>query len=122
MPLPKDDTTPPVTKMNFAILVPGNWGKRAPARGYGANHQKGECVIRLNGPYDIAVNRQQDGTYGLTTDWWGGHVETEVGPSFGKLLQLYGVNKTALEASKKGYLVTRQTLKNGSIKVILQGV
>ena len=75
----------------------------------------------LKGPYDIAVNRQPDGTYGLTTDWWAGHVEKEVGVNYGKLLQLYGVWKTALEATRKGYMVTRQPLKNGSIKVFLSG-
>ena len=91
------------------------------ARGYGANRHTGEHVIVLKGPYDIAVNRQPDGTYGLTTDWWDGHVEKEVGANYGKLLQLYGVWKTAMEATRKGYLVTRQPLKNGSIKVLLSG-
>ncbi len=91
------------------------------ARGYGANRHTGEHVIVLKGPYDIAVNRQPDGTFGLTTDWWDGHVEKEVGANYGKLLQLYGVWKTALEATRKGYMVTRQGLKNGSIKVLLSG-
>ena len=49
------------------------------ARGYGSNKLKGELVIRLKGPYDIAVNQQPDGNFGLTTDWWAGHVEKEVG-------------------------------------------
>ncbi len=91
------------------------------ARGYGANRHPGELVIVLKGPYDIAVNRQPDGTYGLTTDWWDGHVEKEVGQNYGRLLQLYAVWKTAMEATRKGYMVTRQALKNGSIKVLLSG-
>ena len=92
------------------------------ARGYYQNKIKGEFVIRLKGPFDIAVNKQPDGTYGLTTDWWEGHVEKEVGKGFGKLLQLYGVYKATLEAKKKGLSVLRKSQPNGSIKLILATV
>ena len=91
------------------------------ARGYGSQTRHGDFVIKLNGPYDIAVNKQPDGTFGLTTDWWQGHVEQEVGPNFGKLLQLYGVYKATAEARKKGFSVMRQPQRNGSIKLVLLG-
>ena len=94
----------------------------AVARGYGANTHKGDFVIKLKGPYDIAVNRQPDGTFGLTTDWWDGHVEKEVGANFGKLLQFYGVYKAQAEARRKGYTTRRQTLGDGSIKLVIGGV
>ena len=89
------------------------------ARGFISQTIKGEYVVRLKGPYDIAVNQQPDGTYGLTTDWWNGHVEKEVGKSFGRLLQLYGVHKATAEARKKGYSVLRNPQSNGSIKLVL---
>ena len=89
------------------------------ARGYLNNKTKGDFVIRLKGLYDIAVNQQPDGTFGLTTDWWDGHVEKEVGSNFGRLLQLYGVHKASMEARKKGYSVLRNQQSNGSIKLIL---
>ena len=89
------------------------------ARGYISNKTKGDFVIQLKGPYDIAVNQQPDGTFGLTTDWWDGHVEKEVGSNFGRLLQLYGVHKASMEARKKGYSVLRNPQPNGSIKLIL---
>ena len=89
------------------------------ARGYISNKTKGDYVIRLKGPYDIAVNQQPDRTYGLTTDWWDGHVEKEVGSNFGRLLQLYGIHKASMEARKKGYSVLRNPQPNGSIKLIL---
>jgi Protein of unknown function (DUF1257) len=89
------------------------------ARGYVSNKTKGEFVIRLKGPYDVALNQQPDGTYGLTTDWWDGHVEREVGTNFGRLLQLYGVHKATIEARKKGLSVLRRPQPNGSIKLIL---
>ena len=92
------------------------------ARGYGTNQRQGDLVIRLKGPYDIAATKQPDGTYQLATDWWGGHVEKEVGTNYGKLLQLYGVYKAQAEARRKGYTTRRQTLKDGSIKLTIGGV
>jgi hypothetical protein len=93
------------------------------ARGYYyENKTKGDFVIRLNGPYDIALNQQPDGTFGVTADLWQGHVEKEVGKGYGKLLQLYGVHKATLEARKKGLSVLRRQQQNGSIKLVLMGV
>ena len=91
------------------------------ARGYASNILKGDYVIRLKGPYDIALNKTPDGSYGLTTDWWDGHVEKEVGSQFGRLLQLYGVHKTMIESRKKGHMVQRKAQKDGSIKLVIGG-
>jgi hypothetical protein len=96
--------------------------QNAEARGYYENTTKGDYVVQLKGPYDIAVNKQQDGTYGLTADLWQAHVEKEVGQNYGKLLQLYGVHKATLEARKKGLSVMRRQQQNGSIKLVLLGV
>ena len=96
--------------------------QNAQARGYYENKTKGDYVIKLKGPYDIAVNKQPDGTYGLTADLWEGHVEEEVGKDYGKLLQLYGVHKATIEARKKGLSVLRRPHQNGSIKLVLMGV
>jgi hypothetical protein len=38
----------------------------ADARGYYDNKTKGDYVIQLKGPYDIALNKQPDGTFGIT--------------------------------------------------------
>ncbi|MEM6914948.1 MAG: DUF1257 domain-containing protein [Verrucomicrobiota bacterium] len=90
------------------------------ARGYANQTRHGDLVIRLNGPYDIAANRSDThDAYKLTTDWWGGHVEKEVGPEYGRLLQLYGVHKTVREAQKKRLRVTRRQESDGSIKLTL---
>jgi hypothetical protein len=53
--------------------------QNAEARGYYENRTKGDYVIKLKGPYDIDLNKQKDGTFGLTADLWQGHVEKEVG-------------------------------------------
>jgi hypothetical protein len=92
------------------------------ARGYYENRTKGDFVVRLKGPYDIALNKQPDGTYGLTADLWQGHVEKEVGQGYGKLLQLYGIHKATIEARKKGLSVLRRHQQNGSIKLVLMGL
>lgn len=94
----------------------------AMARGYGSQKTRGEYVITLKGPYDIALNKQPEGSYGLTTDWWDGHVEREVGENYGRLLQLYAVHKTQIEAKKKGYTCRRTKLRDGSMQLVIGGV
>ena len=97
--------------------------RRAEAgRGYRSNQHRGEYVLKLRGPYDSALNRHPDGTFGLITDWWDGPVEREVGTNYGRLLQLYGLHKARIEAQKKGYTVRRQALVDGSIKLVIGGV
>lgn len=93
------------------------------ARGYAGRTVPAEYVVQLKGPYDIAVTSHENGMFTLTTDWWEGHVEKEVGKNYGKLLQLYGVHKTIREAKRKGYTVSRKTVAHdGSIKLVLGGV
>ena len=94
--------------------------REAEARGYANQTRRGELVIRLQGPYDIAAHRESEGApYTLTTDWWNGHVEKEVGPNYGRLLQLYGVHKTLREATRKRLRVTRRQESDGSIRLTL---
>ena len=42
--------------------------QNADARGYYGNETKGDYVVQLKGPYDIALNKQADGTFGITSD------------------------------------------------------
>jgi len=93
--------------------------RNSEARGYYENKIKGDYVIQLKGPYDIAVNKQPDGTFGVTADLWQGHVEQEVGQGYGRLLQLYGVHKAMFEARKKGHFVSRSQQKDGTIKLLI---
>ena len=105
-----------VTELGLELL------ENTSARGYADNQLKGDYVIRLKGPYDVALNRNEDGSYGLTTDWWNGHAEQEVGAKFGRLLQLYGVHKTVSEARKRGHYVQRKAQQDGSIKLVIGGL
>ena len=92
------------------------------ARGYYENKIRGDYVVQLKGPYDIALNKNADGTFDLTAGLWNGHVEEEVGQEYGKSLQLYGVHKATIEARKKGLSVLRRHQQDGSIKLVLMGV
>ncbi len=92
-------------------------------RGYAGAVRWADHVIQLKGPYDIAVEpaKENDGTYGLTTDWWDGHVAKEVGTGYGRLLQSYGIHKTMREARTRGLRVHRRQEQDGSVLLTLEG-
>ena len=95
-------------------------------RGYARMTRQAPHVIKLKGPYDIAVEPAEDGetndgSYGLTTDWWDGHVAKEVGAGYGRLLQSYGVHKTIREARTRGLRSTRRVEADGSVLLTLEG-
>jgi hypothetical protein len=92
-------------------------------RGFAGITRQAPNVIKLRGPYDIAVepSNTNDGNYGLTTDWWDGHVAMEVGEGYGRLLQSYGVHKTMREARLRGLRTTRMVEADGSILLTLEG-
>ena len=91
--------------------------QNAQARGYYRNTIKGDHVIRLNGPYDVALQRRPEGGYEMQADLWQGHVERELGRDFGRLRQLYGTHKAMREARRKGMTVRRRNLPNGNIRL-----
>ena len=95
----------------------------ARCRGYAGTVRLAPHVIQLKGPYDIAVepSPEKDGTFGLTTDWWDGHVAKEVGVGYGRLLQSYGVCKTIREARNRGLRVSRHQEQDGSVLITLEG-
>lgn len=95
----------------------------AKCRGYAGVTRLAPHVIQLKGPYDIAVEpaKENDGTYGLTTDWWEGHVTREVGVGYGRLLQSYGIHKTLREARTRGLRVHRRQEQDGSVLLTLEG-
>jgi len=104
------------TELGLSVL------ENTDARGFaGATHQ-GDHVIRLKGPFDIAVNRRPDGDFHLSCDWWDGHVEQEVGKNYGRLLQLYAAHKATREARRKGLTVQRTQRSDGSIKLTIGGL
>ncbi len=104
-------------EMNLELLA------NTPVRGYGGITRKAFRTIKLKGRYDIAVDPhpENDGSYGLTTDWWEGLVALEVGVGYGRLLQSYGVHKTLREARSRGLRATRKVEPSGAILLTLEG-
>ena len=104
-------------EMGFQLLA------NTSCRGYAGTTRLAPHVIQLKGPYDIAVepSKENDGSYGLTTDWWDGHVAKEVGIGYGRLLQSYGVHKTMREARSRGLRSTRRVEADGSVLLTLEG-
>ncbi|MCK5805301.1 MAG: DUF1257 domain-containing protein, partial [Lentisphaeria bacterium] len=72
-----------------------------------------------DGPYDVALQEQLDGSFRLVADLWQGHVEKELGKGFGTLKQLYGVHKATTVARRKGLSVRRQSMPDGAIRLAL---
>lgn len=99
-------------------LVPDSF-----CRGYAGVSRQAPFVIKLKGPYDIAVDHsaENDGSYGLTADWWDGHVAREVGAGYGRLLQSYGVHRTIRAAHSRGLRATRAVEADGSVLLTLEG-
>lgn len=88
------------------------------ARGYAGQKIKADFVIQLKGPYDIALIKQPNDTYEIVTDWWGGHVEKEVGPKAGQLLQNYGVACAMKVAKERGLEVQHEKMSDGTIRIV----
>jgi hypothetical protein len=95
--------------------------KGEPCRGYAGVLKPADHVIRLKGPYDVAVDPAEGGRYGFSADWWGGHVAEEVGPGYGRLLQSYGVHKTLRTARSRGLRTTRRIESDGTVLLTLEG-
>lgn len=70
--------------------------------------QRKEIVIKLPGQYDAALERQTDGSYRLTADWYQGHVSQYLGENGDNLLQLYVVEKAKIEGRRQGFVVTER--------------
>lgn len=102
-------------EMGFQLLTDSH------CRGFAGILRKAGHVIRLKGPYDIAVDPVEGGRYGFSADWWEGHVAREVGPGYGHLLQSYGVHKTLRTARTRGLRATRRIEADGTVLLTLEG-
>ena len=95
---------------------------------------KAEFVLKMaNAPYDIGFYKQADNSYQARTDFWGQHIERQLGgkattperteqAKMGRLFQLYGVHVTMEMARKKGHVVRRiNDATTGKVKLELTG-
>lgn len=88
-------------------------------RGYQGATMKAEMSIDM-GKYDIAVIKQQDGTYELTADWWG--IETTRGikeeEAVKQLNHAYAYQRVVAAVEDQGYQIDENAVqKDGTIKL-----
>ena len=102
-------------------MVRAPQGQKVKGRTFAGAMVECDAYIKLDGPYDVLLNRQKDGSYKMETDFWAGSVAQEIGQGGKRLIQLYGVCKAEATARKLGHAVSRQVLKNGSINVLISG-
>jgi len=77
--------------------------------------QQGTCDHRIRVPkadYEIGI-RAKDGQYELVCDFFDRELAKALGPQGGLLKQAYAVEKTRLEARRKGYSVLEQPIETG---------
>lgn len=101
-------------KMGFPVE------ENATARGYEGKNLKGDYVIRLKGPYDIALIKENNDTYSLHTDWFRGHVAKQVGNNFGTLKQNYSIEIVRQEAENRGMQLEEERLSDGTVRFHLK--
>ena len=79
--------------------------------------QKRENVARLPGlnSYDIAFEKNADGTYSIDADFYNGSVEKMIGADGSRFLKRYALEKVKIEARKKRYSV--HDFGNGKLKI-----
>lgn len=88
------------------------------ARGY--NNKRADYVIRLNGPYDVAVVKKGD-IYTLEADFYQGYIEDELGKKMSKLIQEYGKEYAYSLAEQNGFTINGiQEEENGTLKIELE--
>ena len=77
--------------------------------------KKAACDHAIKVPaaeYEIGVI-SENGRYELSCDFYDRHIEKAVGPQGGLLKQAYAVEKTKIEARRKGYTVLEQPTDTG---------
>jgi hypothetical protein len=97
-------------------------GQSVSVRGYRGDKLQGVMSIDM-GRYDIGVVDNQDGTYGVTADWWG--VETTKGISEEEfqntLAQKYQYHNVKQACEEKGYTVEEEeNEEDGSIRLVVR--
>lgn len=104
------------------------------ARFYSGHSEECDYLINLPGRYDLGFKRQTDDTYAFVCDeeLIGGPHGTDgygrgdagrkiIGENASRLRQAYSYGMLQLEARRKGLSISKTTLQDGRIRVLLSG-
>lgn len=75
-----------------------------------------ENVAHLPGPYDVAFEKDVNGAYNISADFYGGHVAKTIGANGAILIGRYTMEKLKKEAKKLGFKVYPKN--NSQAKVV----
>jgi hypothetical protein len=81
-------------------------------RWYGKDAQCDQAIKIPGANYEIGV-LYRNGLYELNCDFYDSNIEKVIGRKGGLLKQAYAVEKTKIEARKKGYSVLERQTENG---------
>ncbi|WP_172674120.1 DUF1257 domain-containing protein [Syntrophomonas palmitatica] len=123
---------------------------RAKCRGYNGQTQQCDLVVVLPGGYDLGLNKQPDGSYGLVADFWSDYISKYLADpetlqkaydmyselcktqgyeaaeamlnaaKISKFKQACNLYETMELAQQQGYYVVQHELPDGSIRLELQ--
>ncbi|MFC1895414.1 DUF1257 domain-containing protein [Thermodesulfobacteriota bacterium] len=79
---------------------------------YGKDSQCDHTIKVPEASYEIGVTKR-DGLYELSCDFYDRNIEKAIGPQGGLLKQAYAVEKTKIEARKRGHSVLEKKTDTG---------
>jgi hypothetical protein len=91
---------------------------RTVVNGYVGQKTNAEHVWQVSEKYDVGAVKSADGTYSLIADWWGTS-QTHQGLDK-KLIQEYGIQTVLRRAKLMGHSVTRESQKDGSVRLVVK--
>lgn len=87
---------------------------------YGSTPAPCDAAIKIpNANYEIGVVKK-DKTWELQCDWFDSRIERTIGKNGGLLKQAYVLEKSKLEALRKGFAVKENRLENGTMELRIQ--
>ena len=102
--------------------------KEKPVTAIGYNGNRRQCIAKIVGSatqhnwrYDIALDKENDGTYAMTTDWYDNKAQI-VGERFNKLNQLYSLKAMTGYCNAKTWTAEKRILKDGTIQLVVKGM
>lgn len=95
--------------------------KKVFATGFNGAVRPCDAVIKhKEWEYDIAIDRQEDGTLSLVTDWFDRKADS-IGVGFSRVVAYYGAHKATAECQRRGKRVEMNRITKGKHEVQRNG-
>ncbi len=91
-------------------------------RGYQGNTECGQVVVETGSRYDIGFQRQEDGSFTVSADWWGIEFNTQIRQeSFMQALnRTYAHLTVKQQVLEQGLIIEQEkVLPNGEIELVV---